>query len=92
MKVIGGSEEELSRIEEGVTAIKETVKQAPITGEAVRTAIRMYRMGHRDLIDDLLYSIAASGGLRLITVDEELVRFVEDHGLPRGHVMMPEEL
>lgn len=68
------------------------MKQAPITGEAVRGAIRMYRMGHRDLVDDPLFSIAASGGLRLLTLDEELVRFMEDHGLPREHVMTPDEL
>ena len=92
VKVIGGSEEELSRIEEGVAAIRETMKPAPATGEAVRAAIRMYKLGHRDLVDDLLYSIAASGGLRLLTVDEELVRFVEGRGLPREHVLTPEEL
>ena len=86
-KVIGGSEEELSRIEEGVTAIRGTMKLAPATGEAVRAAMRMYKLGRRDLVDDLLYSIAASGGLRLLTAGGELIRFVEGHGLPRQRAM-----
>ena len=58
MKVIKGTKEELSRIKEGITAIRETMKYAPINEEAIENTIRMYRLGHKDMIDNLLYSIA----------------------------------
>ncbi|MCE4613471.1 MAG: PIN domain-containing protein [Desulfurococcales archaeon] len=92
LKVVRGLDEEVSRIEEGVTAIKETMKHAPVDGEAVRSAIRMYMMGHRDMIDNLLLSIAASRGLKLLTVDEDLIDFAKRHGLARDAIAAPEDL
>ncbi len=91
-KTIGGTEEEIARIAEGVKAIKESLKYASIDEEAIRNAIYMYRLGHRDMIDNLLYSIAVSRSLRLLTVDSDLVEFVARHGLPRDALAMPEEL
>ncbi|MEL9908263.1 MAG: PIN domain-containing protein [Desulfurococcus sp.] len=92
VKTIKGVEEELARIEEGVIAIRESMKHAPINSEAVKNAIHMYKLSHKDMVDNLLYSIAASNKLRFLTVDEELVEFIEKNGLAREYIATPEEL
>ena len=91
-KTIKGSEEELSRIEEGIRALRDTVRYASIDERAVKNAVHMYRLGHRDMVDNLLYSIATSKRLKLLTVDDRLVEFVKRHGLPRNNSATPEEL
>ena len=92
VKTIRGLREEIDRIVEGVEAIRRTMEHAPVSGKAVEQAIKMYKLGHRDIIDNLLYSIAASGDMKLLTVDEELVRFIEEHSLPRKYIVTPEEI
>ena len=91
-KTIKGTEEELSRIKEGIRALRDTVRYAPIDEEAVKNAMHMYRLGHRDMVDNLLYSIAISKGLKLLTVDDRLVEFVKRRNLPRDNIVTPEEL
>lgn len=92
MKIIKGTREELLRIKEGITAIRETMKYSPIDEKAIESAIRMYRLGHKDMIDNLLYSIAVSNKLRLLTVDEDLMKFIEKRNLIKDSIVMPEEL
>ena len=92
VKIIRGTREELSRIEEGIRAINEYMRYAQINGEALKNAIYMYRLGHRDMIDNILYSIALSKGLKLLTVDEELSAFVAKHRLPKDVIITPEDL
>ena len=65
---------------------------ALVTSEAVEQAIRMYIMGHRDMVDNLLYSIAVSNNLKLLTIDDSLVDFIRKHRLPEEHITTPEEL
>lgn len=45
VKTIKGVEEELSRIEEGITAIRETMRHVPINSEAVENVIHVYKPG-----------------------------------------------
>ena len=52
----------------------------------------MYIMGHRDMVDNLLYSIAVSNNLKLLTIDDSLVDFIRKHRLPEEHITTPEEL
>jgi len=68
------------------------MRYAPIRGETVKNAIHMYKSGHKDMIDNLLYSTATSKKLRFLTVDEDLVDFVEKHGLAKDNIITPEEL
>lgn len=84
--------EDIERVLEGIQAIRDSMSRAPLTAEAVGHAIRMYMMGHRDMIDNLLYSTAVTGNLVLLTVDDSLVTFIIEHGLPREHIITPEEL
>jgi len=57
VKIIEGTEEGLSRSEEGIRAIRDTVRYALIDEEVTKNAIHRYRLGHRDIIDNLLFSL-----------------------------------
>ncbi|MCD6357483.1 MAG: PIN domain-containing protein [Thermoproteales archaeon] len=59
--------------------------------EAYLLAIRLYELGHRDMIDNLLYASSRQLGLRLLTLDEELRAFIRSRGLEDA-LMFPEEL
>jgi len=63
-----------------------------LDSEIVKNAIEMYRLGHRDMVDNLLYSIAVSKKLKFLTVDKDLIKFIEDHNLPREHIILPRDL
>lgn len=43
-------------------------------------------------MDNLLYSAAVLERLKLLTVDMELLNFIEEHGLPRENIITPDEL
>ncbi|WP_048061370.1 hypothetical protein [Hyperthermus butylicus] len=75
---------DVRRVVEGVQAIRDSMIYAPLTGEAVEQAIRMYMMGHRDMVDNLLYSIAPANNLVLLTIDDSLVDFIRRHRLPES--------
>jgi len=92
VKVIKSEESEIKRILEGIIAVRNTMEYASISEKAIENSINMYKLGHRDMIDNLLYSIALSEGLRLLTVDKELINFIEKHGFPKQYILTPEEL
>ena len=92
VKKIRGAEEEIERIAEGIKAINETLKHVSINEKAVRKAIEMYQLGHRDLIDNLLYSTALYNGIKLLTIDTKLIEFIEENKLPKHAIITPEEI
>jgi len=50
--------------------------------------LRFYRLGPRDMIDNVLYASSIDHGLRFLTLDKELKRFIEDVGL-EDNLMFP---
>lgn len=52
-------------------------EDAHIYGEG----LRLYRLGHRDMIDNILYASSVSHGLGFLTLDRELGAFIGDMGL-----------
>ena len=54
-------------------------------------ALRLYEMGHKDIIDNILYQDSRVFNLRFLTVDGELREFIRDGGL-RDTTITPEEL
>ena len=44
-------------------------------------AFGLYKLGHRDMIDNILYASSARLGLRLLTLDGDLKKFVLDKEL-----------
>ena len=43
--------------------------------------LRLYRLGHKDMIDNILYASSVSHGLGFMTLDRELGKFVGENGL-----------
>jgi predicted nucleic acid-binding protein len=72
--------EDFGVILEGLRLIKRDLKIARVDDKAVDLALSFYLMGHRDLVDNLLYGIAASQNMKFLTMDEALKRFVKEHG------------
>ncbi len=82
----------LERVREGLEAVEEGMERVSVTAEAASLALRLRLLGHRDMVDNLLYATALSSGLRLLTVDEELRRFIASKGLPAHVLAAPEEV
>jgi hypothetical protein len=78
VKVVRG--EGLTVVLEGLRLIGRDLSIARVDERAAELALSLYALGHRDLVDNLLYGIAASRGMKFLTIDEALKRFVREHG------------
>jgi len=67
--------------ETGIKSIFECYGNAEINFEIVLMAFRIYEMGHRDIIDCLLYSIALQNNMKFASLDDELKKFVKNNNL-----------
>jgi hypothetical protein len=48
----------------------------------VKEAIKLYMLGHRDLIDNILYGITATQeDMKFLTIDESLKAFIKSRNL-----------
>jgi PIN domain nuclease of toxin-antitoxin system len=72
--------ENLSVVMEGLRLVERNLKIARVDDRAVELALSLYALGHRDLVDGLLYGIAVSRGMKFLTIDEALKKFVREHG------------
>ena len=59
--------------------------------EVYMEALKLYEMGHEDLIDNILYQDSSVLNLKFLTLDEELREFIRGRGL-RDTTITPEEL
>jgi hypothetical protein len=46
-----------------------------------RRALELRRLGHKDIIDDILYAHSAAKGMKLLTIDSKLRSFIREQGL-----------
>lgn len=92
VKVIRWRDDEIERVLEGIDSIRRTMDNVPLDAEAMKKAIEMYRLGHRDIVDNLLYSVAVSKGIKFLTIDKELIEFIEENGLPRENIILPRDI
>jgi len=67
--------------ESGMQSIFEGYKKAEINADISLKALELYEMGHKDLIDCILYSTALHYNMKLVTLDRDLKRFVREKGL-----------
>jgi hypothetical protein len=69
-------------VEEGLRSLLESdlyTWTSPST-EALMAAVEMRRKGHKDMIDNMLYSTASNLGMLLLSIDVNLVKFLgENH-------------
>ena len=82
----------IGRVREGVEAIMETYRRVTPHPEAYIEAYKLYREGHRDYIDNLLYATSRKTGLLLLTADRELIGFLKEKGYPIDNVVTPKEV
>jgi len=54
-------------------------------------ALRLYTQGHRDMIDNILYTASVNFDLKLFTVDKELKEFIRKNGL-KDTLITPDQL
>ncbi|MGQ9513949.1 MAG: PIN domain-containing protein [Thermoproteota archaeon] len=49
--------------------------------ETFKEALRLHALGHKDMIDDILYAASSNLNLKLLTLDAELREFIHKKGL-----------
>jgi PIN domain nuclease of toxin-antitoxin system len=49
--------------------------------ETFNRALRLYRLGHKDMIDNILYATSTQLNLKLLTLDTELKQFIHEKRL-----------
>jgi len=54
-------------------------------------ALRLYTLGHKDMMDNILYASSVRLGLKLLTLDEELKGFIRERGL-EDTLLAPDQL
>ncbi|MBO3802153.1 MAG: PIN domain-containing protein [Thermoproteota archaeon] len=54
-------------------------------------ALRLYALGHRDMIDNILYASSAHYNLKLLTLDKELKEFIREKKL-KNTLITPDQL
>ncbi len=54
-------------------------------------ALRLYMLGHRDMVDNILYASSSRLNLKLLTLDNELKGFVRERGL-KDTLISPDQL
>ncbi len=61
------------------------------TSQAFADALTMCVLGHRDVVDNILYADSVHFNLKLLTVDRDLRKFVRERGL-KDTLLFPAEL
>ncbi|RLI42302.1 hypothetical protein DRO64_06485 [Candidatus Bathyarchaeota archaeon] len=74
--------DKIDRVRKGIEAIMETYKQANPNPQAYMDACKLYREGHGDYIDNLLYATSRKLHLLLLTADREFIDFLKEKGHP----------
>lgn len=69
---------DLERFSRGLRSIIRGGRYAAVEEDCqvFEEAFKLYKLGHRDIIDNILYASSAALGLRLLTVDAELRKFI----------------
>lgn len=67
----------------GLRSILESGRYKKIeeSSEIFNEALRLYRLGHKDMIDNILYASSTQLNLKLLTLDTELKEFIHEKRL-----------
>ena len=76
----------------GLRSIMEGGRYARVEedSEIFSEAFKLHTLGHKDMIDNILYASAARLGLLLLTVDDDLKKFVLEKQLKRSFISLDE--
>jgi PIN domain nuclease of toxin-antitoxin system len=59
--------------------------------EIFNEALRLHTLGHKDMIDNILYASSTNLNLKLLTLDKELKEFIHEKGL-KDSLMHPNQV
>jgi len=59
--------------------------------ETFNDALKLYTLGHKDMVDNILYASSTRLNLKLLTLDNELKEFIRERGL-RDTLVSPDQL
>ena len=79
----------MGRVEEAVKSLMEGGYYQWIdpSAEDVIMAFKLRRLGHRDIIDNLLYAASITRNMILLTMDRELKEFLKKNGYKIDHLI-----
>jgi PIN domain nuclease of toxin-antitoxin system len=68
---------------QGLRSVLESGRYKKIkeTSETFNKALRLYELGHKDMIDNILYASSAQLNLKLLTLDNKLKQFIYEKSL-----------
>jgi predicted transcriptional regulator len=74
-------EKALETVEEGLRSLLESGAYTWISPSlgALMQAVKLREKGHKDMIDNMLYSTAADLGISFLSLDTQLIKFLEEH-------------
>lgn len=76
-------------VEMGLKSIERSYKRVVEEAEVFLEALTLRRAGHTDLMDCLLYAISLREGLKFLSFDTELKKFVQKKGF-EDTILVPE--
>lgn len=79
---------DLIKIIEEADYLKPTYPNA----QAYALAYKMRLLGHKDMIDNILYATASIKGLTFVTMDQSLKNFIQRHRIKGAHILTHHEL
>lgn len=73
----------MERFNHGLRSIIEGGRYGKVeeTSEIFKEALKLYMLGHKDMIDNILYASSSILNLKLLTLDKELKEFIHRKGL-----------
>jgi len=74
---------DMERFRHGLRSVIESRKYAKIeeNSEIFHNALRLHMMGHKDMVDNILYASSIHLDLKLLTLDIELKKFISNKRL-----------
>ena len=74
---------DMERFRQGLRSVTRSGKYIVIEEDdrVFEEALKLYGLGHRDMMDNILYASSAVLGLKLLSVDTELKEFIQSKGL-----------
>jgi len=71
------------RFQLGLRSILETTRYTKVdeNSNTFVQALRLYTLGHKDMIDNIIYTTSTTLNLSLLTLDKELKEFINNQGL-----------
>lgn len=81
------------RFQLGLRSILETTRYTRVdeNSKTFVQALRLYTLGHKDMIDNIIYTTSTTLNLTLLTLDKELKEFINNQGL-KDNLIFPNQI